>query len=242
MTPDNNRDILPVIRKIQSGDKGTREDFLDEYRPFVAKTAMNLCKRPLDWRENDELSIALIAFNSALDSYDFEKKVPFLPYARVVIQNKLKDYFRKQSRLQVELPLETDTVDGKTLSPAEIQSAWADFQERTIEDERQEELEEYENLLSKFSINFETLVEVSPKHRDSRHTLLHVSKMMATEKELMDHVLEKKQLPINDLIFRTGVNRKTLERGRKFIIATALVLYYAADFQYIRSYIDAGDR
>ncbi len=99
MTPEKNGNILQAILRIQAGDELTREDFISEYRPFIAKTAMNLCKRPLDWEDSDEMSIALIAFNTAINSYDPVKKVPFLPYAKVVIQNRLKDHFRKESRL-----------------------------------------------------------------------------------------------------------------------------------------------
>jgi len=107
---------------------------------------MNLCKRPLEWGQKDELSIALIAFNSAIDSYDARKQVPFLPYAKVVIQNRLKDFFRKSSRLSLEVPFESENVEGKIISPAEIQAAWDDYRDRTIEDERQDELAEFEEL------------------------------------------------------------------------------------------------
>ncbi len=241
MTPENNNRVLEAILKIQSGDRQTREEFLDEYKPFIAKTAMHLCKRPLDWGANDELSIALIAFDSAITSYDPEKQVPFLPFARVVIQNRLKDFFRKESRFQVECPFEAETDEGRILSPAEVQSAWENFQERTIEDERQDEIAEYEKLLCDFNIDFASLVEVSPKHKDSRQTLVQAAGFIAGKKELMDYLLEKKQLPIGELILRTGINRKTLERGRKFIIATVLVLHYAMEFPYIRSYINLGD-
>jgi RNA polymerase sigma factor len=237
MTPETNR-VLKTISAIQSGNKQAREEFLAEYKPFVAKTAMLLCKRPLEWGKHDELSIAFIAFNDALDSYDKKKQVPFMPYAKIVVQNRLKDYFRKQSRLMVERPLDTQDEDGKTISPADIQSAWDDFKERTIESERQDELAEYEELLSEFGIDFEALVEVSPKHKDSRQTLLKTAKAVADDNQLMKLLIKKKQLPINELLLRTGINRKTIERGRKFIIAAALILFYRMEYPYLRAYIN----
>lgn len=238
MTPDNSA-VLTTIIKIQAGDELSREDFIREYKPFVAKTAMNLCKRPLNWGHDDELSIGLIALNSAIDSYDPQKRVPFLPYAKVVIQNRLKDFFRKQSRSNEECTLDTE-ADSKMFSPAELQSAWEDFRERTIEEERRDELIEYEKVLNQFGIDFEALASASPKHRDSRENLFHVAKTVATKKEYMNYLLERKQLPISDLVFETGTNRKTLERGRKFIIATALVLYHQVEFPYISTYISPG--
>lgn len=238
MSPDNGA-VLTTIIKIQAGDEISREDFIREYKPFVAKTAMNLCKRPLNWGHDDELSIGLIALNSAIDSYDPDKRVPFLPYAKVVIQNRLKDFFRKQSRSYEECTLDTE-ADSKMLSPAELQSAWEDFRERTIEEERRDELIEFENLLNQFGIDFEALAAASPKHRDSRENLFQVAQTVAMQKKYIYHLLERKQLPISELVLETGTNRKTLERGRKFIIATALVLYYYVEFPYIRSYISPG--
>jgi RNA polymerase sigma factor len=240
MTPENNGKVLQEIIKIQAGDNQAREDFLHEYKPFVAKTAMNICKRPLNWGQKDELSIALIAFNSAIDSYDAKKRVPFLPYAKVVVQNRLKDFFRKESRLSLEVPLESENDEGKIISPAEIQAAWEDYRDRTIVDERQDELAEFEELLGTYGIDFEALVEVSPKHRDSRQTLLHIATYIHSHKGVLDHLLFKKQLPVNDLVLAVGVNRKTIERGRKFIIASVLVIHFANEFPYISSYINLG--
>ncbi len=238
MTLGSNGTVPEVLLRLQAGDAQAREEFLQEYKPFVWKTAMNLCKRHLEWGASDELSIALIAFNSAIDSYNHEKKVPFLPYARVVIENRLKDYFRKECRIQIECPYDAASDEGTAFSPAEIQSAWNDFRDRTIEDERREELVEYEKLLGNFGIDFESLVEASPKHRDSRETLFRVARLVVSLPDMMESLLKKKQLPINELVLKTGVNRKTLERGRKFIIATALVLFYPMEFPYIRSYIN----
>jgi len=240
MTPETNSKVLQAILKIQAGDKQAREDFLQEYKPFVAKTAMNLCKRTLEWGQKDELSIALIGLNSAIDSYDAKKQVPFLPYAKVVIQNRLKDYFRKESRLSLEVPLESESDEGKIISPAEVQAAWEDYRERTIEDERQEELAEFEELLGTYGIDFETLVGVSPKHKDSRQTLLQIAAYIKSRPEILNHLLIKKQLPVSDLVSAVGVNRKTIERGRKFIIASVLVMHYANQFPYTSSYVNLG--
>lgn len=239
MIPEVGNSVLDTIIKIQTGNSEARENFIREYKPFIAKTSMDICKRLLTWGESDELSLGMIAFNTALDTYDPNKRVPFLPYARVVIQNKLKDFFRKESRLQKECSFNSEP-DGKTLSPAEIQSAWKDFQDRTIEEERRDELLAYEKLLGRFGIDFMALVDVSPKHKDSRQNLFEVAAFIAGNSEMMKQLQQKKQLQISDLVTKTNVNRKTLERGRKFIIATALVLHYRMEYPYIHAYINLG--
>jgi RNA polymerase sigma factor len=47
----------------------------------------------------------------------------------------------------------------------------------------------------------------------------------------------KKLLPIKELTLLSGVNRKTVEKGRKYIIALALIHHYEDEFIYLRSYI-----
>ncbi|MDA8235273.1 MAG: RNA polymerase sigma-I factor [Clostridia bacterium] len=231
-----NDPLLQLIIDIQQGDTTARERFLEEYQPFVAKVATSLCKRYLDWGRDDELSIGLIAFNGAIDTFQPDKGVPFLPYAQVVIRNRLKDYFKKESRAQHEsLWLESDSED--IFSPAEIKAAWEEYQNRTIEDERQTEIEYFERVLADYKIDFEDLTMVSPKHRDTRETLFSVARILVSNKELFDYLLAKKQLPLKELGLATGVNRKTLERGRKFIIALAVILQQPEEFIYLKSYI-----
>lgn len=240
MIVDSHQRLIDTLKKVKSGDRQVREDFLAEYRPFILKTANNFCKRSLEWGRDEELSISLIAFNSAIDAFDFTKQVPFLPYSRIVIVNRLKDYFRKESKRQMECPLETELEDGKPVSSGEIKTAWENYRNRTIEDERQEELEQFENLLSEYDIGFEDLVEVSPKHKDSRLTLFKVAGLLSKDRFLLEHLRNKKHLPLKELVEKTGVNRKTLERGRKFIIASVLILSRPDEFVYLRSYVNFG--
>ena len=237
---DAHQKLINSLKKVKSGDQLARDDFLAEYKPFILKTANNFCKRSLFWGRDDELSISLIAFNSAIDAFDFDKQVPFLPYSRIVIVNRLKDYFRKESRHQNEYPLEIELDDGKTVNIGEIKTAWDNYRNQTIEDERQEELEHFDKVLSEYDIGFEDLVEVSPKHRDSRLTLFKVADTLSGERELLACLWQKKQLPLKELVEKTGVNRKTLERGRKFIIASTLILSRPEEFVYLCAYINTG--
>jgi RNA polymerase sigma factor len=227
-------ELLSTLIKIKGGSRPAREKLIAEYRPFVLKTANQFFKRSLEWGRDDELSIGLIAFNSAIDTFDPGKQVPFLPYCKVVIVNRLKDHVRKESRYQNQSPL-----DDESLS-LESRAAWDDYVNRTIEDERRDELERFENVLSGYEIGFADLVEVSPRHRDYRLTLFKVAGCLAHENSLMECLIRKKQLPLVELGKTTGVNRKTLERGRKFIIAAALILSKPDEFVYLRSYVDFG--
>jgi len=226
--------LLQTISAVRGGDVNAREKLVEQYKPFILKTASHFCGRMLEWGRDDELSIGLIAFNSALDSFEPDRNVPFLPFCRVVILNRLRDFARRENRFQDVCHLDDEIL----LHHLEGKAAWDSYLQRTIEDERREEIEEFQKALAEYAISFEDLVEVSPRHRDYRRDLLRVARSLAETAELMEHLTNRKQLPLSELEKISGVKRKTLERGRKFIIASALVLSQPERFIYLRSYIN----
>jgi len=228
--------LLENIKKIQNGDQNLLEKLIDDYRPFIMKTVAQFCKRMLVWGHDDELSIGLIAFDSAVNTYDPDKNIPFQSYCRVVIVNRLKDYARMQVKYENLIHLGDEDLN----TYFEGQIAHEDYLNKAIEAERREEMEHLENLLAEYAIGFEDLVDVSPKHRDSRQTLLEVARNIVQNEELWKILKNKKQLPLNELERLCGVKRKTLERGRKFIIASAVLMYHMDQFIYLGSYINFG--
>jgi len=225
--------LLLFIKKSQAGDHNALERLLEAYKPFVMKTAVQYCKRMLEWGHDDELSIGLMAFNSAVSTFDPGKKVPFSSYCKIVIVNRLKDYTRSKSKELHIVPL--DQEDMNTYYEGQV--AQEHFHQSAIEYERREEMERLEGILADYSIDFEDLVDVSPKHRDSRKTLLQAARKLAHTGELWDFLTNRKQLPLNELEKACGIKRKTLERGRKFIIASAVIMANLDQFIHLSSYV-----
>ncbi|ATA59272.1 RNA polymerase sigma factor SigI [Geobacillus stearothermophilus] len=54
-----------------------RNELIEQYKPFIAKTASSVCKRFIR-EEDDEASIGLIAFNEAIEKYAPHKGGSFL--------------------------------------------------------------------------------------------------------------------------------------------------------------------
>jgi len=54
---------------------------------------------------------------------------------------------------------------------------------------------------------------------------------------LFEELSHKKKLPLTELEKNTGIRRKNLERGRKYIIAMALLISRREDFLYLSSYL-----
>lgn len=230
------QDMEEKLKKIKQGDRLVREDFLESCRSFVFKTACKYSRRVLVWGRDDELAIALIACNEAIDRYREDSGVPFLAYANLVISSRLADYRRRENRsAAVNVPL---PPDGEGLSGAEFAKAWEIYWEQTAARERADEIREFEKLLDNYGISFDELVRCSPRHRDTRRSLTLAARVLAEMDELMEELRNKKKLPLLDLERKTGISRKTLERGRKYIIATSLLIYGKGDFPYLNSYLN----
>lgn len=229
------QDMEEKIRKIKQGDRLVREDFLESCKPFILKAACKFSKRILEWGRDDEPAIALIAFNEAIDRFREDSGVPFLAYARMVMGSRLTDHRRRENRnAMTNVPL---PPHGDGISDVEFARAWEVYWEEAAAREREEEIKEFEELLNTYGISFDDLVRCSPRHRDTRHSLMLAAWELAEKSNLFEELRDKKKLPLQELEKNTGIGRKTLERGRKYIIAMALLIYSREDFLYLGSYL-----
>lgn len=232
---DNGMEVL--LSQTMAGDSGARENLIRECQPFVHKITCGQAKRNLEWGRDDELSIALIAFNEAIDAYRPEKKVPFLAFARIVIQSRLKDYWRRENRFHQSTVSLTEPGETGGSVTQEAKPAWDNYWDQVIAQERGEEIRRFNQLIKEYGISFRDLVEVSPQHSDTRRSLYQVAASLVHSPRLMMILLNTKKLPLQELSAELDISRKTLERGRKYIIALALILQFAEEFTYLRSYI-----
>lgn len=219
------------LSKARTGDPAARERILEGLSPFVLQVVSRLCQKRLEWGRDDELSIGLIALNEAIDRYREERQVPFLAYARLLIKSRLTDYLRRQ----VHWPLSLDNQE--VAASLEAVRAQEEYWHHEAAREREEEIKEFNALLGTFGISFTELAQCSPKHADTRRVLLGAARVLAGHSELISRLFRAKKLPVRELAELTGVSRKTLERGRKYVIAVALIWYHCEEFLYLCNYL-----
>jgi RNA polymerase sigma factor len=214
-------------------DSEAREDFLAKYQTFIRHVANKACFNSLKWGRDDELSEALIAFNEAIDLFVTDKGVPFLAYARVLIKRRLIDYYRRHHLRQAAVSLDQEDI-GRGIN---ISLGIDEFREQEQDRERAEEIQQFSKELASFKLTFQNLVEVSPKHRDSRETLLRAAQELAFDSELWPEVERSGRVPMQALAMKTQIHPKVLERGRKYILAVALLIANQHDYVYLREYV-----
>lgn len=230
---------LELLAQAQRGERGAREELIRQFKPFILRVLSQRSGRFVQQGQDEEISIGLMAFDEAINSYDPQKSGSFLAFAETVIKRRLIDYYRKEQRGNKVIPLSglgQEEEDG--LVVAERMTMHQAMLQHQLEQERLERREEivaYSKLLARFQISFRELPEICPKHADARANALAAARLVAERPELRQHLLNRGELPLKELTELVEVSRKTLERQRKYIIAIALILIY--DFSYLKEYV-----
>jgi RNA polymerase sigma factor len=214
-----------------------RNDFIKQYQPFIAKVTSKVCKQYID-QSRDEYSVGIEAFNEAITHFRPGQGSAFLSFAEMVIRRRVIDYIRKETRQTRDIFLEPDTTDeeNQAESLAQMSASLAQYSDQKASEKRKEDILEFQEQIAQFDITFAELVELCPKHIDARENAKQIAKFLANQPEYRDHLLQKKQLPMKELLKSVNCSRKTVERNRKYIIAMALI--YIGDYQSLRSYIE----
>ena len=214
-----------------------RDEFIEANKDFIYGVASKICNRKLDWLNDDELSIALIAFNRACDSYN-ENKGNFFSYAKVLIKNDLIDFFRKSKNT----PYLMFEDEEEAINYIDNKGALIEFEKQQENLRKAEEIAFFSKELIKYKLNINDLVKASPAHKDTRVTLLNIAFKCSREQTIIDYINNKKNLPIKEIILLTSSNRKYLEKWRKYILVLILILS-SEEYPYIRSYfnIEVGE-
>jgi RNA polymerase sigma factor len=232
---EHSGELYSLLKNAKAKDDFAREKLIAKYTPFVLKTASKHLGRFVDKNTDDEASISLIAFNEAIDSFDFDMKVSFLTFSETVIKRRLIDYARKEKRHR-ETPLSSMEIhDENTVVSAEITEASKQYSLKMEAIERKQEIIRYKELLSTYGVGFDVLEKASPKHKQARERAFLAAKVLAEDHEMRSYLTKKKMLPLNLLEKKVEISRKTLERQRTYIVAVAIILM--EDLPHLRNYI-----
>lgn len=198
---------LVVYNLMLEADEAKINQFISKYQPFIIKVASETKNGYIDAHNDEELSIALIAFHEAMKKYEYDKG-NFLSFARLTIASRLKNYWKSENR---HLHEDIDQVH--------------DIRTQDELYELQTEIHSFEAELAKFKITFEDLVNEAPIHKDTKERATDIGIKTGSDRELMFHLYEKHRLPITKISNRFRVSIKIIKRSKTFITATALVVY-----------------
>lgn len=208
-----------------------RNSFIENNMEFIYKTASFICKKKLDKNNDEEYSVAIEAFNKACETFS-EDRGNFLSYAKVVIRNKLIDFFKSSSKSPI---LYFDSEEGEREMHNNIS-----LDQYDMELERKNRIDEinlYKKYLEQYDIDFFTLSKSSPSHKDTRNEILNVAISCVRDKYIMKKLEEKKRLPALEIMKLTNKNRKFIEKWRRYLISLIVILSND-EFMYLKSYLN----
>ncbi|MFZ5825350.1 MAG: sigma-70 family RNA polymerase sigma factor [Bacillota bacterium] len=216
--------LAELIASSRAGDQIAREELLRFHYPFIQQVTSRLCGRPVDLHQ-DEFSVALLALNEAIDRYEGRGGASFLTYATVVMRHRLVDHFRHESRGLRTAPMNLGgEASDEQLWPAAVREAWERYDAEQEERQTAEEIAIMVTELGRYGITLDDLIASSPKHRDTKANLLNVVRVILSQPELLDYLRRTRQLPLKELERITGVSRKVLDSGRRYIVAVTVVM------------------
>jgi len=224
-----------LIERAKLGDENARSDLIKNYKFFILKVTANFCGKSLCWENDEELSIALMAFNEAIDNFDQSMGSSFLSYAYLVISRRLTDYMRKEGE------------NRRRFIPAGNISAESCLETKGegLNDERElekiiwkEEMLLFCRTIEDFGITLKELAANSPKHHRVRKKTAEIAKKISSDSELASYILKKRRLPIKKIVSKFKLQRKFVETWRRYIIAL-IIIETDPQFTLIKEYINS---
>lgn len=184
--------------------------------PLIIKTVSSITGRYVSVKNDDEFSIALMAFKEAVDKYD-ENKGIFSSFAKLVISSRVKNHLvreNKHNKVESIEELSESGINIEDIYHTEIEGS----------DEISIEISKLKDEINKFGFSFEDLVEDAPKHDDTRKRAISISEKVNDEVILKNFMYEKRRLPIKQISLKFSVTEKILKRSKRFIISVVIIL------------------
>ncbi len=207
---------------LAKNDTSKADDLIRAYIPFIHSEASKfLCRQCTE--QDDEASVAMMAFYEAIIGYERHRGV-FLAYAAMVINSRLIDYSRKEAKHKENLSLnqEKDSDDPRTLE--DIIPDNRDIIEETVTREAtRDEIAELSQVMKDYGISFSDVAENCPKQERTFEKCARAILFGGRNKELLSELLRTKKLPMNLLTALSGIDRKTIERHRKYILSMLII-------------------
>lgn len=197
-----------VIQAIKNDNQDEINLIIGEYTPFILNT-ISVQKNSYVSLGDDEFSVGMGAFYDAMKKYDPERG-HFLIFAKVVITSKLKTYWTKQNKHRhISLDDENSNIS------LEAKQEDADLKEEIVL---------FEQELNKFGMDYEMLVDNTPKHRDTKQRANEIGIKTSSEQDFIDHLYEKKRLPITKMAERFFVSVKIIKKSKYYIMAVVIAI------------------
>lgn len=210
-------EVYAAKKDVQKADALIRA-YLPFIRAEASRTISKFCTE-----QDDAFSIAMMAFHEAILGYAQERG-SFLAYAAMRIRSRLLDEQRKQMHRADAVSLEEPAggEDDRTLADT-LQETSNPIEEAETQQATREEILELAAVMQTFGVSFADVADNAPKQERTLEACKRAIRWAGDNPELLEELLRTKKLPLSKLVKGSGVERKKLERHRKYILVMLLV-------------------
>lgn len=223
-----------IVRNLDTKEK--RNAFLQKEQDHILHLTARILKRTVSWSD-DECSVALIAVNEAIDSYD-ESKGKFWNYSALVISSRLKDFYRSNSKYKNEVSVGNDAFDGDIEENEEQLGIHIEIRDKTavyVNNKLRDELYDLQQELESYNIDLFELPMHAPKSQKTKRSCAEIIAAIFIPPPLIDELKRSGKLPVKEIMNRVNVKRKLIDDHRKYLIASALIK--AGDYPMMSDYL-----
>ena len=223
------REVYAAKENVDAADR-----LIGQYLPFIKAETAKFLKRPSMEGYDDELSIAMLAFHEAIGGYS-RARGAFLKYAAMLIRSRLIDYSRREQRHRGHLSLDAPTNEDEETLAHTLADDSDPHEEATDREATRAEIEELTRQMEAFGVSLNDVAGNCPKQQRTLEACRKALEYAKANPKLLDDFLASKKLPLTELASGSGVERKTLERHRKYMVA--LLLIYTNGYEIIRGHL-----
>ncbi len=227
-------------KAVMAKNASFKEAFLAENSDRILNLAAKILNRRVT-KSDDEWSVALIATSEALDKYDPEKG-DFWGFAAVVIRSRLLNLIQSEKRSSTEISVSPEVFEGEIGEDDPELSMKLKVQDRMAEggfsggNPIAEEIDALEEELQKYGISFFDLTSCSPKAGKTRKGCAEVITAFFLPPPVVELLKKTGRLPIRELTKRCTQSEKLLDKYRKYLIASVLIL--DGDYPELSEYLE----
>lgn len=229
-----NDSIVDLVAESKTNTQAANE-FIKAHMPFIKSETSHFINRAPIEGQDDELSIAMIAFHEAITVYS-EDRGSFLSFASLMIKNRLIDHWRKNKRhgktVSIEKPLYDD--EGSTISDT-LTDGENPHDNHIIRKATRDEIIELTQQLKDFGVSLTDVAENSPKQKRTVDACKQAIAYAKSDPTIMSTFLRTRKLPLTKIVRGAKVDKKTIERHRKYLVA--LLLIYSNGYEIIRGHL-----
>ena len=233
MRPREHRIVFEV--RAAQASPAAADALIGRYMPFIRSETYKFTHAPIEAGHEDELSIATLAFYEAALFYQ-QGRGAFLPYAAAAIRNRLIDHYRAEQRHGGTVSLDAPAAgeEGRLLAET-LPDTRDDIADYDLRAATRAEIAEFGRQLAGFGLTFSDVADNCPRQDRTLAACRAVLDCARANPILLDKLVRTGRLPMRELAFGSGVDKKTIERHRKYLVA--ILLAFTNGYEIIRGHL-----